>query len=333
VPRELDEDDVRVRAGRSSRPRTKKRPAHAQATPGVVTAVDRGRYTCEVSTGTVVVAVRAREMGRRSVIVGDQVQLTGDLSGTPGSLARIVRTEPRVSTLRRSADDISAAERPIVANAEQLAIVVAASSPAPRQGFVDRALVAAYDAGIDPVLVITKNDLADPTPFLAAYRDLDIPVYRIEPEADLAELRSALADRSTVLVGPSGVGKSTLVNRLVPRAERATGKVNAVTGRGRHTSTSAVMMDLPGGGTIIDTPGLRSFGLRHVEPDSVVNAFADLAGGLDECPRGCDHENPECALDQWCEEGHAPPARLHSLRRILHTLNEPTDNGPAHQRR
>jgi ribosome biogenesis GTPase len=113
------------------------------------------------------------------------------------------------------------------------------------------------------------------------------------------------------------VGKSTLVNALVPGADRATGIVNEVTGRGRHTSTSAVALPLATGGWIVDTPGVRSFGLAHVDPDRVIHAFPDLQAGTDDCPRACSHDEPDCALDAWVETGAATPARLESLRRVL----------------
>lgn len=322
MPRTFDEDDVRIRPGRGTRPRSKQRPRHAAASPAVVIAVDRGRYTCELENATVLTAVRARALGRRGVIVGDRVSVSGDLSGAPGTLARIVATSPRTTVLLRSAEE-GDAERPLVANADQLGIVIAAANPTPRQGFVDRCLVAAYDAGLEPLLIVTKTDLADPSEFLKEYADLDVAAVLINPDSGLDALLEHLSGVCTVLIGHSGVGKSTLVNRLVPSAERATGVVNEVTGRGRHTSTSAVMMDLPGGGSIVDTPGVRSFGLAHVSPDTVVAAFSDLAGGLNACPRGCTHDEEECGLDAWCDQGKAPPARLASLRRILRTLGEP----------
>ena len=120
----------------------------------------------------------------------------------------------------------------------------------------------------------------------------------------------------------SGVGKSTLVNALVPDADRETGGVNAVTGRGRHTSTSAIMLSLPDGGWIVDTPGIRSFGLAHVDPDHLIEAFDDLHDLTASCPRGCTHADgePECGLDQ---AGPQQRPRVESFRRLLGSRAEP----------
>ncbi len=300
----LDEDDIRVRPGRGSRPRTRRRPAHSEAVAGFVTSVDRGRYGCMTDDG-LVVAMKARELGKGSVVVGDRVALAGDTSGAEGTLARIVRVEPRTSALRRSADDTDPQERIIVANADQMVIVCALASPPPNLRFVDRCLVAAYDAGLDPLLLLTKADLASPRTVRAFYRPLGLPMLttrRPLPPRTLSRVRSVLTGRISVLIGPSGVGKSTLMNTLVPEADRSVGTVNPVTGRGRHTSSS--------------TPGLRGFGLGHVSAERVVEAFGDLAEGTAGCPPGCDHLSPGCALDSWAREHHAE-ARLDSLRRLL----------------
>ena len=318
----LDEDDVRVRPGRGSRPRTRRRPAHEDATEGFVAAVERGRYGVLVD-GRRVTAMQARELGRRGVVVGDTVALAGDVSGAPGTLARVVRVEPRTTVLRRSADDTDPVERVIVANASQLIIVTALADPPPRPRLIDRFLVAAYDAGLEPLLCLTKADLAPPDELLAAYGPLGIPYVvmgRPLTSQVLAPLRKYAKGRVSVLVGHSGVGKSTLVNALIPDADRVVGEVSPVTGRGRHTSSSVVALPLPGGGWIIDTPGLRSFGLGYVTPDRVVRAFPDLAGGVAACPPGCTHLERDCALDDWVRDQGGDPrlvARLDSLRRLL----------------
>ncbi len=325
-----DDARVRVRPGRGSRPRTKRRPDRSSAPRATVMAVDRGRYRLTCDDGTSVVAMKARELGRGAVVVGDRVAVTGDLSGAPGTLARIVAVDPRTTTLRRSAEDGDAAgvERAVVANATQLVIVTSLADPAPRPGLVDRFLVAAYDAGMRPILCLTKGDLASPDAFLLQYAALDLSVLltrlgRTGIEG-LEALRAALRGEVSVLVGHSGVGKSTLVNALVPGADREIGAVNDVTGRGRHTSSSAVALPLPDGGLVIDTPGIRSFGLAHVGPDDLLRGFADLAQAAKECPRGCGHgaAAPDCALDDWVRaappgEGEHRRARLASYRRLL----------------
>jgi len=317
----LDEDDVRVRAGHGTRPRTRRRPAHAEAVEAFVAGVDRGRYRCVID-GDVITAMKARELGRGNIAVGDRVSLAGDVSGAPGTLARVVRIEPRASALRRSADDTDPIERIIVANADQLVIVCALADPPPRLRLIDRFLVSGYDAGLEPVLCLTKADLAGPESILPVYAPLGLRFLVLGRPLDervLTGLRGLVADRISVLVGHSGVGKSTVVNLLVPDADRAVGTVSPVTGRGRHTSSSAVALPLPGGGWIIDTPGLRSFGLGHMSPERVVQAFGDLAEGAAQCPPGCDHLGPDCALDGWVAASGSPSllARLDSLRRLL----------------
>ena len=341
--RDYDESDVKVRAKRTSRPRTKKRPSYHNAVTARIITIDRGRWGCALLSdapcntadptsgispaGTRITCIRARTLGRERMVVGDIVDVVGDLSGSPDAIARIVRLHDRDTVLRRTADDTDPYERIVVANADQLLIVVAATNPPPREGFVERALVAAYAAGIRPILCMTKSDLADPTDFLTQFTGLDLPAVVCGTDDPTDELLTYLEGHVTALIGHSGVGKSTLVNRLVPAAERPTGDVSKV-GKGQHTSTQSMAMELPGGGWVVDSPGIRSFGLAHVTVETVVAAFDDLSALAEHCPRGCTHRgepfDKDCAWDAALAKTPAdsPLARrIQAVRLLLIALH------------
>ena len=332
TPREYDETDARVRPSRSTRPRSKDRPSHSDAISALVTTVDRGRQTCITDDGVIVTAMRARELGPKSVVVGDQVSIVGDTSGNEGSLARIVSVKDRRNSLSRTVDDSAQVERTIISNIDQLVIVIAAANPEPRRGLIDRFLVSAFTEGIVPKIVVTKTDLNEVPSFLAEYQGLDVEIIptaikSTSRDKDLASLHKVLDGKISVLVGHSGVGKSTLINALVPDADRLTGDVNEATGRGRHTSSSAIALPLVSAdesqshGWIIDTPGIRAFGLSHIDNQKIIDAFSDLSEVAANCLSNCSHSEETCKLDACASPGGiANPhrtARLASLRSLL----------------
>lgn len=326
--RDYDESDVRIRPSRRTKPRTKDRPSHDDAITAFVITVDRGRTTCVLEDGTVVTAMKARELGPKSVVVGDHVRLVGDTTGAEGSLARIVGIEERTSVLVRTVDDAAQFERNIAANIDQLVIVAAATNPEPRRGLIDRFLVSAFTEGIDPILVITKTDLAPAPDFVEEYKSIGVKCLSTKKDGDLTELHSVLNGNVSVLVGHSGVGKSTLLNQLT-EADREIGHVNDVTGRGRHTSSSAYavkLKDFPNqkvsaNSWVIDTPGVRAFGLSHLDPARIIAAFDDLLEITNSCMTNCSHNEADCKLNEWmAPNGVEIPeraARVSSLRNLL----------------
>ncbi len=325
-PREYDESDVRIRPSRTTRRRSKDRPSHDSSKTALVVSVDRGRSGCVLEDGQLVVAMKARELGPKSVVVGDSVEIVGDVSGTKDTLARIVKVNERKNSLTRTVDDAAKLERTIVANIDQLIIVVASANPEPRRGLIDRFLVSAFIEKIHPIIVVTKIDVAPIPKFMEKYAALGVDIRTTsslsnERSAQVDEIAGLLQNKISVLVGHSGVWKSTLINDLVPDAYRVTGDVNDVTGRGRHTSSSAIALALPSGGWIIDTPGIRAFGLAHRNPRDIVDAFPDLADAANDCMSHCTHAEESCALNAWVT---ADPAhmeerslRLESLRSLL----------------
>src|SRR4051794_26491996 len=164
-----------------------------------------------------VTAMRARELGRHGVVVGDRVRLVGDTSGRPDTLARIVVIEDRTTSLRRTADDTDPTERVVVANADQLVIVTAVADPEPALGFIDRCLVAAYAGGLEPLLCLTKTDLGSPQPLLDRYAGLDLDAVPVSRDTPLDALVDRLVWRGEGLVGEAGGGEAAPGKRPPPR--------------------------------------------------------------------------------------------------------------------
>jgi len=239
----------------------------------------------------------------------------------------VVALEPRHSVLKRP--DNFGNLKPVAANIDCIIIVIA-PVPEPHDNLIDRYLAAAEISEIAPFLVLNKKDLLTPDtrkqlePMLERYRSLGYPVMAVsaEPGEDkdtgMDELRAALVDRTSVFAGQSGVGKSSLIQQLLPEQSLRIGGLSDA-GKGTHTTTTARLYMLPDGGTIIDSPGIREFGLWHITPDELAWGFIDIRPLMGRCRfRNCTHLNePGCALDAALKAGDLSATRLYSFRRIL----------------
>lgn len=320
--RDLDEDDVRIRPNpRGSRPRTKIRPTHENAPWGMVLEVHLARYRVLTDQGVEVVATLAKELRLAGCVTCDRVALDGDVTGEKGSLARIVKIAKRSRELTRVNDE--GLEQTIVANADSLVIVMSIANPEPKPRLVDRFLVASFRQKLKPYLVITKCDLADPNEFISQFAGVNLEIIKTSKvNPNLIELRKMIAGKKSIFVGHSGVGKSTLINQLAPETARRTGDVNELTGKGKHTSSSAVAIPVEDG-WIIDTPGVRTFGISGATASEVLQGFDDLASVSEDCPRDCSHlmNSPDCELDAATARAQINPQRLESFRRLLDSIS------------
>ncbi|MDX6535761.1 MAG: ribosome biosis GTPase / thiamine phosphate phosphatase [Gaiellales bacterium] len=263
----------------------------------------------------------AGRLRRARPVVGDRVRVRE----LPDRSVRVEEVLPRHGTLLRGA--FRNEEKIVAANVDVLVIVAAVADPPLRTGLIDRYLVAAWRGEIAAMIALTKLDLpydaAEVARVHAIYGGLGHRVIglSLRTGAGLGELRGALTDRVAVLAGHSGVGKTSLTNALTGRSD-ATGALNPVSDRGRHTTTGALYMDLPGGGALIDTAGIRSFGIAGVAAEDLQKAFPEIAAAAEACEwEGCLHREGE---DGCAVEG-APGVsaeRLASYRKLLAELEE-----------
>jgi ribosome biogenesis GTPase len=260
-----------------------------------------------------------------SLVTGDRVVwCEGDPMGV------VVAQRERQSVLSRP--DPYGKLKPVAANIDQILLVIA-PLPEPHANLIDRYLVAAEVVGIEPVILLNKTDLLVEEPvlskamdeLLAIYPTLGYRVIRTSiKDSGLDELHSALHERTSVFVGQSGVGKSSLVNVLLPDADIRVGALSESTQKGTHTTTTALLMHLNCGGTLIDSPGIREFGLWHMSKEQVEEGFREFRPLLGTCKfRDCQHEHePGCAILEGAESGAISERRLDSYRRIVASLEE-----------
>lgn len=293
----------------------------------------------------VAVLVRLDAGGERSVkvrrrsghVVGDRVEVIGE---------RLTRRE-RSTQLRRR--DAMGRTHVVAANLDVLGLVLAPVPPSP-SGFIDRALVAARAEGIAPFLVVNKADLPETAALVDALRatwiegpgGVDLPIFcvsatRAQAEPDRAELDELLEffagrapraePRRGAFIGTSGVGKSSLVNAILPASALPIGEINSYTGLGRHTTTTATLHALPRGGELIDTPGFRDFGLVDVDAGALAAFFPGFAELLAEARcrfSDCRHASePDCAIKAAVADGRLSQARLQRYRELVASLDEP----------
>lgn len=253
--------------------------------------------------------------------------VTGDrVVWRPGNqgLGIIVAQLPRHSELCRP--DSSGQLKAVAANVDQI-VIVFAPLPEPHANLIDRYIIAAEHANIKPLLLLNKSDLLEPSGqsrahrLLDTYHSLGYPLFEVSAYsgAGLEQLQARLNNKVSVFVGQSGVGKSSLVNRLLPDADTRVGPLSELTGKGTHTTTTARLFHFPAGGQLIDSPGIREFGLSHVTQADVEAGFIEFQEFLGRCRfRNCTHEHePDCALLAAVDEGKISPQRLASFKHII----------------
>ncbi len=257
-----------------------------------------------------------------SLVTGDRVVwCAGDPTGV------VVARQPRASELLRP--DPHGDMKTVAANIDQIVIVIA-PLPEPHANLVDRYLVAAEAVGIEPLILLNKSDLLQDEraqqidTLLAPYPELGYRVLRASCKQDqgLESLHLELTGKVSVFVGQSGVGKSSLVNELLPGTDARVGALSEQRGKGTHTTTTAELFHMPRGGSLIDSPGIREFGLWHMARPDVEQGFREFRPLLGHCKfRDCQHEQePGCALQQALESGEVSQRRMDSFRHIAATL-------------
>jgi ribosome biogenesis GTPase / thiamine phosphate phosphatase len=290
-------------------PSGKKQKAALQS--GTIVASFGRQYLVELADGTTIACITRGKRG--GLACGDHVAIAANAQGQ----GVIEAVEPRASLFYRS--DVQR-EKLIAANVTQIVIVLAV--PAVHRELLDRCLVAAEHEKIRALIALNKMDLASSRAVLQAldpYRALGYDVLPLAAKIDIAPLRARLSGHISVLVGQSGMGKSTIINRLLPDAAARVGELSAALGSGRHTTTHARLYHLDATSHIIDSPGLQEFGLHHVSPQELEHGFAEFRPHLGHCKfNDCRHlSEPGCAITAAVARGDISPQRVESYRELI----------------
>lgn len=306
-------------------PEQEAQPNATEGTAALVIAVHKDRLRVRNAQGAELDALLPASSGRERprIAVGDRVRVQAQ----PEGAARTLALEPRRSVLARPDPGDPRRELVLAANVDVAVIVIAARSPAFKPALVDRVRIALERGGVAPFVCVNKIDLVEDEALrarieqsLASWRALEVPGALVSAESGtgLDDLRAAVRDKTCVFVGHSGVGKSSLLNALDPEGARLTGRVRTGDGKGRHTTTSSQLVELSDGTQLIDTPGVRQFGLSHVGRAEVDAAFPDVMAFAGSCRfSDCAHAvEPDCAVRAATESGALEPARLEAWRRL-----------------
>ncbi|KEI69933.1 small ribosomal subunit biogenesis GTPase RsgA [Endozoicomonas elysicola] len=260
--------------------------------------------------------------------------VTGDRiiwrASNKGDMGVVVALEDRESLLSRP--DMRGQLKPVAANIDYIVLVIA-PVPVPHSNLIDRYLVAAETVGIEPVILLNKTDLLENEAdrqvlddMLISYEHIGYRVLKASTRTEdgLHELKSLLNEHTSVFVGQSGVGKSSLVNTLLPGVDTKVGPLSESTGKGTHTTTAAKLFHFPAGGMLIDSPGIREFGLWHMDPEDVLHGFKEFRPFIGYCKfRDCSHEQePGCAIRKALLNGDILQERMNSYQNILNSLEK-----------
>ena len=263
---------------------------------------------------------RLKKGDGEKLAVGDEVLLEEDARGGTWAIAEML---PRRSQLARRAPGSAYGERVVVANIDQVVVVFAAAKPEPHVRMLDRFLVIAEANDIPARIVINKVDLADEASVraqFAAYSAAGYPLHltSVPGHRGLGELREALSQRVSALTGPSGVGKSSLINTLYPGLDLRVGEISESVNKGRHTTVGADLHAIPGGGFVVDTPGLREVGVWGIDPSALDQCFPEFAPYLGECRfSDCSHlHEPGCAVRAAVDAGRVSRERWESYAKL-----------------
>jgi ribosome biogenesis GTPase len=288
---------------------------------GTVLERDGAAYRVSTSEGPVRAVLRGKaKRDQPRVVVGDLVRLEPEAGG---EVFGIVGVEPRRSLLERRVPD-SRGARPVAANLDHVFVVTATVNPAPIPQLIDRLLVVAEANSLPGTVVLNKVDLDPGLSLERRFRSAGYQVFRTSARSGegIAGLRAALAGATSVVTGPSGAGKSSLLNAIQPGLRLPIGELSARVRRGRHTTVSAVMVPLDGGGYLMDTPGFSDVGLWGIESRELADCFPELRPLLGECRYGdCRHvSEPGCAVRAAVDAGRVAPDRYASYRVLLEEI-------------